>query len=346
MPSDFTNEVKDEQPLIPIPENETVMHPRTIGQSARESFTDYSNPRNNEVLVDSALDIQAAINSVSDLGGGIIRLRAGTYYVKSNITLKPNCRLIGENSTNTIIDFNGGSYSVIIPNNDDTITNFVMQEVRVKNSATHGIVMQEGAQNVIFFGVDSVGNVGDGFHIVGITGAVFDVCNAIDNTGHGFYLEDCLRIVFRNGGGTDNNGIAGYYIETGFYITLYDVISQNNTTDGIIFTTGSNRCRVYSSILNNNDRYGFNLTTNTSDINIEGCEIFSNASDGGRIDDNADRNRITSSLIISNGGWGVLINNANCDTNLLAFDDLGSAANTSGTLSDGGTGTVSVNHIT
>ena len=51
-------------------------------------------------------DIQAAIDYVDDLGGGVVFLKAGTYTLTTGITLYNNITLVGEDPDTTIIDAN------------------------------------------------------------------------------------------------------------------------------------------------------------------------------------------------------------------------------------------------
>ena len=320
----------------------------TDDRRARKIARTNRSPISKGILVNPGEDIQAAIDAIEKDGGGIITLVGGTYYPKGNITMKANCRLVGENSITTIIDFNNQAYSIIYPDittAGQAATNMQTERIQVKNSTTHGIVVEEDAENVYFKHVDSRSNGGDGFKANPVQGLFFENCNAISNAGNGFSLDEAIRVEFIGANTAQSNTLTGLLISGSSYVLVYDFLAISNIVDGIRMEFSSISCRLYSPICIGNGRYGINLVT-VNWNNIHDAIIQSNTSDGIRIDTNANRNRIVNSTIISNGGWGVLINNANCDNNLLAFDDLGSVANTSGTLSDAGTGTVSVNHIT
>lgn len=60
------------------------------------------------------LDIQDAIDSVSDLGGGVIFIKSGTYFPPDKIDIPSNIQIVGEDSTNTIVDFSSASFSIPI----------------------------------------------------------------------------------------------------------------------------------------------------------------------------------------------------------------------------------------
>lgn len=56
-------------------------------------------------------NIQEAINYVSDLGGGVVLLKQGTYYPTAKIALKSNVSLVGEDRDTTIISLSSVPYS-------------------------------------------------------------------------------------------------------------------------------------------------------------------------------------------------------------------------------------------
>lgn len=57
--------------------------------------------------------IQDAIDYVHGAGGGKIHIKSGTYNIGTNVTLYSNIDLIGEDRTDTIIDFGGGGATFI-----------------------------------------------------------------------------------------------------------------------------------------------------------------------------------------------------------------------------------------
>ena len=69
-------------------------------------------------------DIQRAIDKVNALGGGSILLRAGTYIVRSDLTLYSNIRLVGEDPYTTFLDFNSDNKIINIVGEDST-TNLI-----------------------------------------------------------------------------------------------------------------------------------------------------------------------------------------------------------------------------
>ena len=106
LPKIYQNEIKQDEILQQMPENNFVLHPRIIGQSARESFTDYANPRLKEITLYPGDDIQKALESLKLIDGGVINLRAGTYFINTSIDIPSAIQIKGENRITTIIDFN------------------------------------------------------------------------------------------------------------------------------------------------------------------------------------------------------------------------------------------------
>ena len=134
MPDIFYNEIKQDEILPSVSENQTISHPTILGQKAHETQTDYSNPRQTLVRVTEGNDIQKAIDAVRESGGGKVLLAPGTYVLNSSLTMYSNVSLVGYDKL-TVIDFNGGAYtinfigtnvytagSITVSNDDQTVT--------------------------------------------------------------------------------------------------------------------------------------------------------------------------------------------------------------------------------
>ena len=63
-------------------------------------------------MVGDFSDIQQAINFTNNLGGGTVFIKNGTYAIKSDIELFSNISLVGEDSDNTILDFQQTTKSI------------------------------------------------------------------------------------------------------------------------------------------------------------------------------------------------------------------------------------------
>lgn len=115
---EFTDESKKETVPIQNQENQVSYAPRVFGQSARESFTDYSNPRAKEIAVYPGQSIQKAIDIIHALDGGTILLKTGTHLPNSNIMVYSNVAIRGDAVGETIVDFQGTSNHFIIQGTD------------------------------------------------------------------------------------------------------------------------------------------------------------------------------------------------------------------------------------
>lgn len=82
----------------------------TINKDGSAVFTNV-NITGRVITIDNTQDIQDAIDELGT-DGGTVHLKSGTYTVGSDITLGSSTRLEGDSYANTIIDFDGGAYSV------------------------------------------------------------------------------------------------------------------------------------------------------------------------------------------------------------------------------------------
>lgn len=80
------------------------------------------------------IDIQKAIDTVNQAGGGVIFFRAGTYIIDRNITLYSKIKLLGEDYATTIFDFNDTGYAFVAHGNSITpLTNIVIENLQFTN---------------------------------------------------------------------------------------------------------------------------------------------------------------------------------------------------------------------
>lgn len=108
------------------------------------------------------------------------------------------------------------------------------------------------------------------------------------------------------------------------------ISSDNNSITGNIIKSGGGDAGIYMVS-------ACNMNT------ITGNEIINNTGDGVIIEGNSNRNIINANIINGNSHFGVLVSGATDDLNLISNNVIFS--NTSGTISDAGTGTVKVNNI-
>jgi hypothetical protein len=76
-------------------------------------------------------DIQDALDTIDNAGGGTLYLQAGTYNVSSNIVVPSSCAIIGA-GLSTIIDFGGGAFQMQVVGSN----NYSTGTVAINNDAT------------------------------------------------------------------------------------------------------------------------------------------------------------------------------------------------------------------
>ena len=156
-------------------------------------------------------------------------------------------------------------------------------------------------------------------------GVEFNTCGFADieslatiaNSGHGCVINN-VRIWTQIVSASNANTSDGYNITSAKILQL-NVESSNNGGQGIEFVSGNIGCFIYDSICQTNTSDGIKSTATSDDIIISATQI------------------------IDNGGYGVNIAAATCDSNLIngcIFDD-----NTSGAVNNSGTNTKIVGNI-
>lgn len=58
-------------------------------------------------------DIQRTMNKLSDEGGGIIQLAAGTYTLNNRLQMRSGIRIVGDHKSTTILDFNNTAANIV-----------------------------------------------------------------------------------------------------------------------------------------------------------------------------------------------------------------------------------------
>lgn len=94
------------------------------------------------ILVNVGEDIQAAIDSASKDSGGIVTLVSGDHKPDYNIVMRSFVELRGEGRGASVIDFGNQSLSVLF-SDTETIDNGSLKFLKVKDSATNGVVLND-----------------------------------------------------------------------------------------------------------------------------------------------------------------------------------------------------------
>src|ERR1700751_2663804 len=191
--SNLGPEVKPDIPWVLPPENQTSYAPRVLGQSARESFTDYSNPRSREIAVYPGQSIQDAIDIIHSLGAGTIFLKEGTHLPPSSINIYSNVAIKGDGVGGSIIDFQNTSNtlmlkgtnvyntgSVSVTNNGLTVTGSGITNW-TSSMIGQNILLQDSWYEIS--DVTSTSSITLAFSYLGdtITGNTYTIADTIDN---------------------------------------------------------------------------------------------------------------------------------------------------------------------
>lgn len=312
MPSELKNEEKIEQPLAGNSENQTIMHPRFLGNDERESFTDSANARQNIVRVVEGDDIQKALDNLEAIGGGILQFKTGIYRLQKGFTIPAFVTIQGEGKDNTRLDFEDralqikveGTASSRVKNvrmKDLTIErsghataavqfsfaqHFIIDNVRFSDNAANGLRIV-ACQQYTVFNCLSDNNGDDGFDLDG-SGTTFAHarfnyfgCIATNNTGNGFAVSGDASNIVKDGAFVacegSSNTTDGFEINTGLEIALPMLGCNASNNGGIGFDINSLAVKMLGCIAEDNTGDGFEVTQN--DCAVIGCESEGNGTD-------------------------------------------------------------------
>jgi parallel beta-helix repeat protein len=114
-------------------------------------------------------DLQKAIDFVNELGGGTVFVKMGTYYPTTNINLYSNIELVGEDSSTTIIDFNGGDFKILASGGTPRMNNINIKSIKVMGARPkqYGAITIRYADDCSVEDCHFEDNVGTSTHIIG-----------------------------------------------------------------------------------------------------------------------------------------------------------------------------------
>jgi hypothetical protein len=321
--------------------------------------------------------IQAAIDWAHLYNGGIVHVKAGTYVQTGDITLYDNITFQGEDADTTILDFNGGAYQVkAIGTSGTHLHNIELRNIQIHDvdHAFDFAVKFEYADDCVIERVliDSCMDAAEEY-----TGALLlshckrpeVVNNRIVNCDNGIEIDTCTNprihenylqnittmglILHESPNSTirnnfydtqTNNAVDAYFW---IYGSNNDSVIDGNFFNDIMlsciwFADGSKVSITNNVILGTGDGAdGIQCHTIDKSI-ISGNRIEGFFADGIMLYTDADYNTIVGNVITNNGGYGVYIVNANCNKNVVVANVL--MGNSSGPISDSGTGTVYANN--
>lgn len=118
--------------------------------------------------------------------------------------------------------------------------------------------------------------------------------------------------------------------------TFFNSSVNDNTADGINMTTCS-RIAFISFDISGNGGQGIEFVSGCNDNQMTDGVLDGNTSDGIKLTATSDRNTFVAMSVTNNGGYGINIAASTCDDNQIIAPAF--TGNTSGTISDSGTGT-------
>jgi len=138
---------------------------------------------------------------------------------------------------------------------------------------------------------------------------------------------------------SDSTTGAGVVMSNSGVATFFDSLMKGNTGNGVSLTS----CRDIAFVsvgADDNGGKGFELISGNSDIQFVGLVNDGNASDGIKFTATTDRCTVVAVSVTNNGGYGINIAAATCDDNIINAPAY--SGNSSGTLNDSGTGTITI----
>ena len=287
--------------------------------------------------VDTADEIQDAIDEVSSNGGGTIYLSPGTYNMTSHIDIPSNVYLIGASRSAVILNFGNAAFGVRSLGTVGThITNILVKDLTIRNSSITGLKLQYNDVSLIN-GVDVTGcNIGiemDNVDSVAISGMGV-LC---DGNATNIKITNSVSFSVYFSAAINSTSSHGLVLDTCSSATIFDSQFADNTGDGVNITSCSNIGFV-SLAISGNGGQGVEFVSGNNDLQWSHTVIDSNTSDGIKLTATTDRVHFSSITSSNNGGYGINIAASTCDNNTLV--GISYVANSSGTLNDSGTGTV------
>lgn len=299
-------------------------------------------------------DIQAAVTYVNGLGGGVVLIKAGTYFISSQITLFSNVSLIGEGDS-TVIDFT----------NHTGLTGISIEGTEVTTAGTITLTKDDATVtgSSTTFSDDSVA-AGDILYIAGLRATVSSVTTntALELTenyegttiaAESYTIAQPLFNITISDLLIKNYAPAGsakaIYINYGEYVTISRVsfvncddavtiqncfsviIDQSNATEGVNgYGIGSSTSKVIQAYLldcnaTNNSTSGATII-NGSNVVISGGSYSYNGQQGIRFA-GTDKSRLSNAFIRGNPLEGIYFSSTS-DDNIISnnfVSDCGSA---------------------
>lgn len=222
----------------------------------------------------------------------------------------------------------GASYVIA-----STVSSVAIKTMTLQNSSVALLKIQyvNGAtlDQVLFYD-GAVGIDGDDSSFISLLSCTCDTCTEgmnFNNFHYGTYWNG--NIVNSTNNGFTANNISNW----GFEIFCI----PNSGGDGMNFTSVSN-CGIEDFAILNSGGQGIEFVATSSGVTISDGSVDASGSDGIKLTATTDNIHLTELHLTNNGGYGINIAASTCDDNILVA--VYAANNSSGSLSDSGTGTL------
>ena len=310
--------------------------------------------------VDDQDEINAAITALP-VQGGRVSLLEGTYQItdsivfdKDNVTLQgvgiasriqtvEDIKMLTATSKSDIGIMNLWIEGIVSQLNNyavwfETTDNVLITECLIQNSGATNIFFSVSTKNTIISNNFILSAVRIGVAIASSSKTTIENNIISDNGNEGIAVSNSENILI-NSNLIKSNGFDGILL---FQNSNNSAVVGNVCTDnGLVMTysgihlADSNGCTVIGNISYNNGFHGIELY-DFDDSSINGNTTRNNAHDGMNIT-NTDNSIFSANRSGGNGGYGVNIVDVGSDNNIVVSNNL--LGNTTGSLSDSGTGT-------
>ncbi len=225
-------------------------------------------------------------------------------------------------------NLSGSSYTIANP-----IQSVKMEGFTLQNTSTD-VIDVENAENITFSDI-TVMNGATGMVVNNTAVITLGIVNAF-SCETGFTITNTYGITFDNCFATQTSVGDGYHLDTVSVATIFNSSADTCAGNGVSLVNVSNFGFDDSSLINSTGN-GIALSGGTS-IGLLDTQISNNGGDGINISGNSDASIISTNTIKSNGGYGINIVDSNCNDNLISSNSF--SGNSSGAVSDSGTGTL------
>jgi parallel beta-helix repeat protein len=206
------------------------------------------------------------------------------------------------------------------------------------NNRDEGIFLSSSSNNCVH-GNSCTSNDSDGIYIYSSSNNTLQSNCCENNNNYGIELTLSTNNSVSANSCANNAGYGIYLSSTADNNTVSENSCKNNGGSGISLSGDDNA--LNGNTCQGNAEHGIRLG-GTEKNSVSGNICADNTQDGIRLTGTSDYNTIGLNTASSNGGYGINIDSAGCDYNIVTSNQL--SGNTSGAGNDAGTGTIKANN--